>query len=169
MEKRKKTIYTFGIIGLLLIVVIFVMIMIFSRTTDSTNANIAPSLSGNPEKTELDNSLIMDSKDLVGGPVNKADLLGNWKAITEEVKGIKTADISNYTMTFDSDDTYSSVSGGFEESGKFLLQENNITFYDSGVDPSNPGSYNKAFIKLENNYLTLTYPSYPKVVIYIKS
>lgn len=101
-------------------------------------------------------------------PLNIENLLGKWTAISEEVRGTKTKDLENYSITFNNDGTYSSVVWGIPTNGKYKLEGDKILFYGPEEDLDKTEGLSEVWVKLENNTLTLTFPEYPKIVVYQK-
>ena len=146
------------ITGLVLIcIIIITMIFIFnnqSKTPEVNNKSEIPDIKDQP-KTEEPNSLPPDK------------LIGTWNAISEEVKGEINTELEDYSITFNQN-SYNSTISGVKESGNYKLEQDKIIFYQQEEDLMKSGSFLQAYGELKNNQLILTFPQYPKIVIYEK-
>lgn len=97
------------------------------------------------------------------------ELSGKWNAISEETLGEKNenlSDIGEYSIVFKDDGSYSEIIANVRTTGKYKIEGENITFYDSEEELELPGSFNKGWFEIKDNQLTLTLPKYPKIVVY---
>jgi hypothetical protein len=100
------------------------------------------------------------------------ELIGKWNAISEEVYGEKNENLDSaleYSITFNEDGSYSKIIGKVTENGFYVIDGDNITFYDSKDQIGKQGSFNSGWFSVKDNELTLTLPKYPKTVVYIRA
>jgi len=101
--------------------------------------------------------------------ITKQSIEGTWTAVSEEVKGEVNTEVEDTSITFNPDDTYTSVSYGFEEAGFYKIDEKqDIYLYEDEAQLSTPSMF-VVFAEKQDDTLTLTYPQYPKTVIYKKA
>ena len=141
-----KKLFIFIIVILIAIVILFVLILSFGKEPAERK------ITKQPEPMSL----------------NIENLLGKWTAISEEVRGRKTKDLENYSITFNNDGTYSSLVWGILTNGKYKLEDDKILFYGPEEDLDKTKRFSEVWVKIENNTLALTFPEYPKIVVYQK-
>ena len=100
-------------------------------------------------------------------PIEQNKLIGTWNAISEEARGEINTQLEDYSITFNQE-TYTSKILGVEETGNYKLEEDKITFLQPGDDLTKQGIFSQAYGELKDNQLILTFPQYPKTVIYRK-
>ena len=100
--------------------------------------------------------------------VTKQDIQGTWTAVSEEVKEQVNTEI-DASITFNPDNTYISVSEGLEEQGFYKVKEGDIHLYES-EEQTEEDYMSRVYAKVNKDTLalTITYPQYPKIVIYKK-
>jgi len=96
------------------------------------------------------------------------ELIGKWNAISEESLDGLNNNLSDYSIVFNNDYSYSETISGVNTNGKYKIEGNNITFYNSQDDLKYPGSLNKGWFLVKDKQLTLSLPKYPKTVVYVK-
>lgn len=96
------------------------------------------------------------------------ELVGKWNAISEESLDGINDNLTNYSIVFNNDYSYSETIAEVNNEGKYKIEGNNITFYNTEDDLKNPGSLNSGWFLIKDNQLTLNLPKYPKTVVYVK-
>jgi len=98
--------------------------------------------------------------------IEKINILGNWKAISEEFLGDKY-EIEG-SIEFKDDGSYVIINNGIEEKGVYVLDKEKVIFYDSKEDIGKEGRFNEGLIGIEDGKLKILFILYPKVVVYEK-
>jgi hypothetical protein len=96
------------------------------------------------------------------------ELVGKWNAISEEtIDGINT-NLTDYSIIFKNDYSYSETIAGVNTKGLYKIEGDKITLYQKGEDLTKPGRFNIGLYLINDNKLTLSLPIYPKTVVYVK-
>lgn len=105
-------------------------------------------------------------------PMNSENILGTWKAVSEEMNGEINKEIDS-VLILNSDGSYNLAEYGIEETGMYKLFDDKILFYDSEEELNaylnNLGRFNDVYGYIQNNRLVLNYPAYPKTDVYEKA
>ena len=93
--------------------------------------------------------------------IAEEDLYGDWTATSETIAGEPTEDLKNYTITFNDDGTYSSVSKDLENEGDWELDGDTIVFKDADSGETEI----EGDATLDGDTLTLEYWVMVKIVV----
>ena len=98
--------------------------------------------------------------------IAEEDLYGDWTATSETINGepTKAEDMKNYTITFNDDGTYSSVSKDLENEGLWEIDADTIVFKDADSGETEI----EGDATLDGDTLTLEYFVFVKIVVVYK-
>lgn len=103
-------------------------------------------------------------------PITPTNIIGTWTAISEKFafSDSTNTDLENYSITFNSDNTYSSLTYGISETGVYRFKDDRIYFYDSEEQVNLEGNFFQAYGWIKDDELVLIFPQFPKTVVYEK-
>ena len=142
------------ILILLVLVVVFISIYI---------------LNNNPSKKESIGAVPNQDNNEKSIPViNINELKGTWIANNESyLNSDISIEVHNTKIKFLEDNNYESITPDFDEKGKFKLSGAEIKFYKNDEDLTN-NNFIQVFGEIHGDILILTYPDYPKFVVYTR-
>jgi hypothetical protein len=153
-QKNKK------MISIILVIIILASLLagIFFISLKKDEPTTILNLSDQTGFDEIDTSAFEDNNP-EKIPVDSEQILGTWKAVSEEFLGKRSENLQNYSITFNEDKTFTSIEEGIMTKGRYELEGDKIVFdADSGIIES--------WAIIQDNTLTISFPKFPKVVVY---
>lgn len=123
---------------------------------------------GENDEMKFNKDEVFNFQDLPEQNINKNQILGKWIGISEEIITKKNEDLKNYSIIFYENGTYNSFVYGNEETGRYRLDVDKVIFYNNSEELNNQSRTNFAYARFDKEDLILTFPLYPKMVIYEK-
>lgn len=123
---------------------------------------------GENDEMKFNKDEVFNFQDLPEQNINKNQILGKWIGISEEIITKKNEDLKNYSIIFYENGTYNSFVYGNEETGRYRLDVDKVIFYNNSEELNNQSRTNFAYARFDKEDLILTFPLYPKTVIYEK-
>ena len=123
----------------------------------------------NPFMSFLNNLLgIFDKENNV--LMSPLEITGKWEAVSESLGGEEPISIleeyEEHSLVLYEDGSYIWTSWGFSEEGKYLIEGDEILFYQDEEDLQYEGVFLEGSIEVNGNSMTLSLPIYPMEVVY---
>ncbi len=165
MKKQGTIMAALIIIAILISIGIFIFYL--ANKEIEANPNEKPQLDKKEIKNEFSSSLVNEGNS-GGNQLFENQILGKWRGIYEEFIDSKNQELGNYSLDFKIDGEYEYIMESISEIGNYKISEDKIIFYPRGSNVNQPNSYYFAYAKFEGNNLRITFPKYPKAVVFEK-
>jgi hypothetical protein len=166
-KNNRKRNYSLIIVGVLIIIVILILMLTGTNLKNKKNLDTNLSSHNKPAAPiNISTTLIYNSAELTKN-LTKEQIIGKWIVTKEEVNGVENENPAG-ELSFDSEDNYFSTNGYFNDSGKYKVEDEKITFYYTPEGYNISAVLDEARGNVNGTIMTLIYPSYPKVIVYKK-